>query len=471
MMKRIVYSLMVLALLMAAAGPISAQAAFAYNVAFSTTIAYMNVGDATAVDVNVLLYTSPDDTSPDTVAQPDLPMGGATQVLVGSMVGGTFNGAAILTADQPMAATMAQLPPSLSVEPRSRNTPLSNGFSAGTETTVIPTILKRFGPFQQITKLGIQNAGGSEVQVTVRFFGASPTAITSRTYTIDPGAGQHIDVASISQLPGGFSGSALVETTGGFVVASAMELDANGYGSKAFEGVSGGFNTVWMPSALCRYSGAQTSNYAIQNVSTTTNANVTVTWSNGRTVTRNGVAPFTKVSVNGCDGGNRNGFIGSAKITSTQPIVVMGKVGGGGLSTAFVGFTDGAPKVSLPFVRWADNTRFNNGTMNRSNISIQNVGTSTITGNIVVKYVNPNGQVAGTHTITTDVAPGGKVNTNPTNAGLTLFGCQNSCTVLGGGAIIEGPAGSSLAVIERVSAAVPSNGQRVGEDTNGIPFP
>lgn len=470
MLKKIAYGLIILALMMVSAGPMSARAAFAYNVAFSTTIAYQNVGDDTASDINVLLYDSPTDTTPDNWHAPVLPAGGSTQVLVGDIVGGTFNGAAVLTADQPMAATLVQVPPALGTEPRSRNTPVSNGFSNGSETVMIPTILKNYGQFRQITKLGIQNAGGSAVDVTLKIFGTSTTPVTTRTYNLQPNAGQHVDIASISQLANGFSGSATVETVGGSIVASAMELDANGYGSKAFEGVTSGSLTNYMPTALCRYNG-QTSYYAIQNVSTTDNANITVRWSNGRTVTRNGVRPFNKVSISGCESSNPSRFLGSATITSNQPIVVMGKIQGGGLTTAHVGFAEGVAKVALPYVRWANNTRYNSGLMSRSYIAIQNVGSTRITGPITVKYVNPNGQVVGTHTITTGVNPGGKVNTTASNAGLSEFGCQNSCTTFGGGVIIEGPAGSQLAVVERVLTTVPSTGERAGEDTNGIPYP
>lgn len=477
MSKRLMYSLIILAVLTAMVGPSTAKAAFAYNVAFTTFIAYQNTGDATATDVNILLYSGPDDTVADSVPQNPLAAGASTLIGVGTLIGGTFNGSAVLTADQPMAATMVQTPPALGNEPRMRNVLLSNGFSSGTEIVMIPTVHKRYQNIRQITKFAVQNAGGSPVEVTIKFFGTSVNPIYSFSRTIQANAGLHVDPGTISNtnIPSGFTGSVKIETVGGSIVAGAMELDSNGYGAKAFEGVGEGGSPVYMPSALCRYrAGAnviQTTYYAIQNTDPTFPANITIRWSNGRTVTKNNVAPYTKAAVSGCEGGNPNGFIGSATITSNRPVIALGKVTGGGVTTAFIGFTSGTSKIALPYVMYANTARYNNGTMGRSNIAVQNIGPTRITGPVTIKYINPSGIVEGTHTILTGIAPGAKVNSNAANAGLTIFGCQNSCTTFGGGVVVEGPAGSQLAVINRVSNTVPSTGERNAEDMNGIPFP
>jgi hypothetical protein len=310
--------------------------------------------------------------------------------------------------------------------------------------------------------------------------------ITSRSQELQSGAGWHIDASDISQLTAGFIGSAVVKTTGGSIVAGVMEMDSTNYYNKAYEGVGVGSSTVYMPSALCNFNASgkiQNSYYAIQNTSDTTATNITVNWSNGNTTTVNNVQPFTKAVVAGCSGGNTSGFLGSATITSKDasdnpiPVIGLGKVSGGGLSTAFVGFSSGVKKVALPYIRWAKNTKWVTGTMQRANLAIQNVGSAPITGVITVKYINPDGTLAGSHPIDTTTLPGGnlavggKVNSNPPAAGLTEFGCQNNCTTYGGGAIVEGPTGSELAVIARLTSYVPLTGARVGEDTNGVPHP
>jgi hypothetical protein len=353
---------------------------------------------------------------------------------------------------------------------------MSNGFKEGSQNMLIASVLKNAFSKQQYTIFGVQNAGGSPVQVTFEFYSDSATPVHSFTQTIQPGAGFPVDTGNISQLGSTFSGSAVLKTSGGSIVASAMELDNNDYGSKAFEGVGQGATTVYMPSALCKFNAGsgviQSTNYAVQNTDPSNNANITVTWSNGNTITKTDIPPFNKAVFNGCEGGNPDGFLGAATITSNRPVVALGKVAGGGLSTAFIGFTAGTDESALPYVRWAKDDNWFAGTMQRATLAIQNIGSGPITGNIIVSYINPDGTVAGTHTIpVTNMQVGEKVNSNPTNAGLSEFGCHNDCTSFGGGAVVEGPGGSELAVLARLTSYVPASGQRVGEDTNALPFP
>ena len=147
----------------------------------------------------------------------------------------------------------------------------------------------------------------------------------------------------------------------------------------------------------------------------------------------------------------------------------MGKAAGAGLSTAYIGFSSGSQNIALPYVRWTNQTDFNAGSGQRVNIAIQNVGSSAVTGNITVKYVDRTGAVSGTHTITTDLQPGDKANSNATNAGLSDFGYYGGGQY-GGGAIITGPSGSELAAIARVATYVTATGAVVGEDYNGMVY-
>jgi hypothetical protein len=281
-------------------------------------------------------------------------------------------------------------------------------------------------------------------------------------------------LGTITQLGSSFNGSVTITAIddggsagSGSVVATVMELSTNGAGASAFEGVSTGSDTVYMPSALCNAFGGQNSAYAVQNTSTSTPAAVTITYSNGATSNAN-IGPGNKQSFQTCDAtGMTSGFSGSATITATgADVIAIGKVFGLGLSTAFVGANAGVSDIALPYVRWATDTNYNNGTQQRTNIAIQNVGASTVTGNIVVRYLNKDGVEVGTHTITADLAVGAKVNSNPTNAGLTEFGVSGG--VFGGGVIIDGPDGSELVAIARVQSKVVANGQTAAEDYNGL---
>jgi hypothetical protein len=224
-----------------------------------------------------------------------------------------------------------------------------------------------------------------------------------------------------------------------------------------------------MPSALCNAFGGQNSAYAVQNTSTTTSANVTVTYSNGMTQNAN-IPAGGKSSFISCNAGLPAGFSGSATVTSTGPdIVAIGKVYGTGLSTAFVGAFSGADTLAMPYVRWGTDANYNAGIHQRTNLAIQNVGGAPVTGDVVVQYLDKNGVISGTHTITADIPVGGKVNSNPTNAGLAQFGMYPDGS-FGGSVLITGPGGSQLVAIARVQSVVPGV-EVVGEDYNALPVP
>jgi len=273
--------------------------------------------------------------------------------------------------------------------------------------------------FRSHTKFSVQNVGSASTTATISFIDTSATTVHQFSQVLQPGAGVHVDAATITQLGTSFNGSVYVETTGGSIVTSAMELAFDPWvAGKAFEGVGQGSMNIYMPSALCNYGTySQTAYYAVQNTSLTTPTTVRVTYSNGL-FTEQSVGLGAKASFSTCDHASMpSGFIGSATITSTATnIVAIGKVSDGTSTSAFNGFSEGFRYSSLPYVRWATNTNYFSGYMQRTYIAIQNVGGSTITGNIVVKYIDRDGVVVGTHTITDDVPVGEKVNSNPSNA-------------------------------------------------------
>lgn len=271
------------------------------------------------------------------------------------------------------------------------------------------------------------------------------------------------------EIPAGFNGSLQVfatkdETTeGANVVASALELSITGTGAYAFEGASDFATTIYMPSALCKFNGVQTSSYAVQNT-TAGNVDVTVEYAGGGTAGPVTLAAGAKQSFNACDV-NASGYIGSAVITATGDIVAMGKVFGGGLSTAFLGFNNGVAQVALPYVRWTTAHWFD-GTRQRAYIAIQNVGASLDAGEVTVKYYDKTGALVGTDTLGA-IAAGAKANSNAGNIGAAAaeFGYYTDGT-FGGSAIVEGPTGAQLAVIVRVQSRVGADS--VAEDYSGI---
>lgn len=476
-MKKVLFPLMmVLALVMAAAMPQVALAG-AYGTTFTTSITYQNVGSATTSDLRILFFSSPDDTTPIEIERPDLAPNASTSLFIGGLseIGAGFQGSAVMVSDQPMLATMVQIPQDATGAVRNR--PLSNGFSAGSGQVLIATVLKNM--FDQTTRFAVQNAGGSPTQVTIRFINTEANEVHSFSETIEPQAALHVDAGQISQLGSVFNGSAVISAAaGGEIVASAMELNVAGTGASAFEGVSQGATTYYMPSALCQAFGGQSTSYAVQNTSLTTSTSVTVTYYNlsGNQVATHTktVGPGAKQSFPACDApGMPTNFNGSAVVHSTSTeVVAIGKAFGLGLSTAFIGAAGGHSELALPYVRWATDANWlaSNDRGQRTFLAIQNIGSNTIpAGQITIDYISPTGQVLGSHTYNQPLGPGIKFNSNPTNGGLTEFGYAGGG--FGGGAVVRGPAGAELAVIARVASRIPSTGGQVSEDYNGMPLP
>jgi hypothetical protein len=332
--------------------------------------------------------------------------------------------------------------------------------------------------FNTTSRFSIQNAADGAVDITVKLYRVGETAPTA-TLTennIPAGAAKYYDAGAISELGGSFDGSAVVTavktgtSTPADIVGSVLELQTANVGVRAFEGVpsTAAANTVYMATALCKVAGT-TSAYAVQNTSPTDAANVTVNYSNGATQSDT-IPAGGKKSFSSCTAGVPDGFSGAAKIMSVgAPIVVIGKVGGNNRFTAFLGETSGSAKLALPYVRWS-NTKFDSGQYQRAQIAIQNIADTDVS-NVKVRYLNKLGTEVGVHTISS-IAAGAKANSNATSAGgsieLTEFGNPeaNPGGGFGGSVIIEGPAGSKLIAVVRISSNTTTG--VVAEDYNGI---
>jgi hypothetical protein len=463
-------AVLIAALLSLLSASLASAQTTAYATSFTTSITYQNVGTATAH--SSLTYFAENSSTPINTSLADLAANAGASVFVGSVsqVSPGFKGSAVLSSDQPLVATLVQIPASTSSV---KNRPLSNGFSAGAASVRLATVLKN--QFNTTTVFSVQNAGSAAVNFTVNLIPVSGSTISIAVSGLPAGAAKYFDMGTLSQITAAsFNGSATItsSTSGAALVATAMELSTNGRAVSAFEGVTGGAAKVYMPSALCNFnvSGQPTNSaYAIQNVGSAA-TNITVSFSSGKTVTVNNVAAGAKTSVQGCAGGNANGFSGSATITASSGIIVaVGKVSGAGISSAFLGATAGASKLALPYVRWSQ-SQFTTGARQRAFIAIQNIGSATLPGgSITVKYVDVNGTTVGTHTISAAVAAGAKVNSNPFILGAPAaeFGYAVAGK-FGGGAIVQGPAGSQLVAVVRVQSFVPAFNETVGEDYNGI---
>lgn len=453
----------------------STASAQAYTTSFTTSVTYQNVGTATA-NISMQFYPQGSGTAV-TLAVSPLAAKAGTSVFLGnvSSVNAGFVGSAVLSADQPVVATMVQVPQGSATV---KNRPLANGFSSGAAKYLIATVLKN--KFNTTTKFSVQNVDTEALNLTVTFYSADTAAapVAKTVAALPAGSASYFDAGAIAELPAGFNGSAQItakkaDGTPGNVVAAALELSTNGPAASAFEGISTSSAKYYMASAVCNYQGSSSA-YAVQNTGDdgAADASVTVTYNNGKTETQT-IAVGKKASFLGCTPGNPAGFLGSAVIQATgNKIVAVGKVTGGGLSTAFLGAAQGAPKLALPYVRWTQAGY--NGTAGRQRvfIAIQNVGSANLAaGTVKVQYLDRDGKLVGTDTMGA-IAQNAKVNSNANNvAGGAEFGWYGGSN-FGGSVIIEGPAGSQLTAIARVKSNTSNTATatEVGEDYNAIPI-
>jgi hypothetical protein len=479
MMKgRIISVVSILTIIVMMALP-SVSFAQAYTTSFSTSITYQNIGTGPA-SITINFY-SEGNATPTPITLDPLPQNAGTSVAVGSLsqLTSVFKGSAVLSSDQPLAATLVQVPQGTG---NVKNRPLSNGFTTGSPQMLIATVLKN--KFDSNSIISIQNVDTAGADLSVVFINAdNPAQTWTDTVTNLPsGAAKYYDLGSISSiggttLPTSFNGSVKVSakqtgtSNSGAIVASVMELNITARGASAFEGVATGSNTVYMPSAMCLFGGVQSSAYAVQNTDASNVASVTVAYNNGNTETAD-IQPGAKHSFPGCNAGNSAGYIGSSTITSTGgQIVAIGKITGGGLSTAFVGASAGSAKLALPYVRWTT-ANWTNGTRQRTYIAIQNIGTTPVAaGNVTITYLDKTGAITGIDTIINAIDPGAKTNSNPSNVGSAAaeFGYVGG---YGGSAIVQSSnASDKLVVIARVESYVPTTTETVAEDYNGIVAP
>ncbi len=520
----------------------TAQAATnAYDAKYVTSISYMNVGTEPA-NLNLTFY---DAGSATTVNYQLLDTNGAARVIPSmasaslsvsavSSLTSTARYGAVVTSNQPLIATMMQVANDSVI----RTQPISNGFRASdaSGTIVLPSAMKSCFSDELTTRFSIQNAGASslsDVTFSLKWPNGNDAYTVPSPLTLAAGDVQHFDLASITvgstpagvTLPTGcdFNGSAVISSATGSLVATAVELSTVNKYANSFEGMPGttadGALTLYFPSAMCRVNygdGEQSSSYAIQNLNTTTAADIDVAFtyqiraSNGslgavqnRTLSLT-IPAGAKGSIPGCDTsknavGNTNNAtgnampaaaVGSAVVTSNRKVVGLQKISGGGISAATPAIISGGSKVYTPFVRYTVSCFSASPTAagcrgesrQRTLFAVQNIGGAA--AKIKMTLYNYLGEVVGTYTTPSTVAAGAKISLNPTSAtpvspGTTASLNEFGYTFLSGNMIYSGSAvfesldsagttpTSSIAVVTRVLSQTPLG--QTGDDYNGTP--
>lgn len=245
---------------------------------------------------------------------------------------------------------------------------------------------KRVGAQQGITwqtGFQVQNLSTARAWVTIQFYNAQGQIVA--TIPNDPIPGQSSKTYfPIPSIPAGFQGSAVI--TADQQVAAILNITGNNFAySESVLGISNPTNNVRLPLIQRNNNGFSTW-IAVQNAGTS-DARVEIQFTpgpeagNAYTMPPQNIPSGASLIIDQATQdqlGPR--FIGSATLTSNQPLaVVVNQTGTGNFKTllAYSGFSAGSSKVILPLVQQA-NAGFFTG------IAVQNSGTTS--AEVVINY-------------------------------------------------------------------------------------
>jgi hypothetical protein len=227
------------------------------------------------------------------------------------------------------------------------------------------------------TGFQVQNLGTAQANITVTYYNQDGSVAASVADTIAAGGSK--TYYPLTAVPDGFNGSVVI-TSDQPVAAIANELgNAGAYGA-SYAGFSAGATEVNLP-LIMRANGGFDTWFNVQNAGTA-DANVTVTYTPGAhgtpytemaTIKPGAAHTFDQAGLTAL--GTR--FVGSAKVTSNQPVVATCNQVGPTTLLAYDGFTGGSMMPSFPLVN-ALNAGYVTG------IQIMNIGTAST--DVTVSY-------------------------------------------------------------------------------------
>jgi hypothetical protein len=339
-----------------------------------------------------------------------------------------FNGSAVVSSDQPLAAITNVLTSDM------LGGASYSGATAGATTVNLPLIMKQ--NFNYSTWFNIQNAGSSAADITVAFSG-QPTC--NQTATIQPGAAATFDQLTHSCLPAGYVGAATVTnaSTNQPLVAVVMEILSGGKSLLAYNGFTSAeaSNTPVMPLVSTGWFGSFTG-IQIQNTGgSATDVTVSYTPSAGFpgaacTDTKN-IPANSSVSFFVPAGTCGASFVGAAKVsanTASQALVaIVNQINtGNATSSAYAGINpgQGSSNVSLPLIMDRNFGYF-------TGIAVANVGASATDINCTFTGTGYTASATG-------VAPGAALTNVQLNQIASGYVGSATCTATGGDAKIAG---------------------------------
>lgn len=432
-MKRPIFLLLVIIIVLTLAVPSRTQAQTPVVPTWNSSIFYYNP-TANPGELQVTYFDATGATA-GTSQNIAVRAHGSGEIFVGETSAAATTSSAVLASSVPMMAVYEQ---SRSLQDPNYGRLLYTAFDQdqGDDTLYVPDFVFDTKGYQ--TRVGVQNVDvNGPTDVNLAFFNSSGNEVTvtnSSTTGLPYNASWVFNKADILFPGDSFNGSLVINAPGGSrqIVAAVEQWQADGRRDYAFEAVPAKETSskVFMSSMQCRYSrGGQTTYYIIQNAG---DANTTVTVraydeakrvaiGTGPTTVPVGVGttlmPSQKVVFSACSIPGTAFKSGSAVIESSngEELAVIGKViGSDGLTTTFSGKNAGHTRVILPYVVWVSNILKGY----RTTISVMNVGGGNAT-NVHAKYYQLDGTLLKDIRLTPTnkpLLPNFRISTNPSSA-------------------------------------------------------
>ncbi len=344
-----------------------------------------------------------------------IPANGSYFVYVGGLPIASGAYAAQVSCDQPVVAIA-------NTTSSSGNAASYEGFDSSNvaSTLFVPGLYKNY--YGYTSNATVQNASSSVITVTMEIYPlGSSTPITTPTITgLAPGASKSFDLSTISIPNGAYSGRILADGP----VAAVVNIWSSSGEQYAYDAVPSGASKIYAPVLMKSYYGFNTA-LTIQNTQAATGV-ITVTYSTSLVVTRT-IPGYSSVLLYTPNEPLPMGWIGSAKVESTVPIIALINEGSSQRRAgSYLGIANATSEAFAPIV-------LKNYYGFSTSITCQNVGDNPT--NIQVTYSNSYVQ-----TSPTPVPPNGTIVFYQPN----VSGLPNG---FNGSATITAPSGQPIACV------------------------
>lgn len=271
-----------------------------------------------------------------------------------------------------------------------------DGFSAGSTNSYVPMLFKNAYGGTYDAALYVQNVDSvNTANIAINYYDNTGALSCTVNDTVSPLASKGYWLPSQGCLPDGWVGGVKIVSDRSIVAVGRPHIGAQ---ITTYNGFTTGGATSYVPMLFKNaYGGSYDAAYYVQNLSSTTTANITIKYYDSAgalsCTVLDSVAPLaSKGYWTPSVGCLTDGWVGGAVITSSQSIVAVGRPHVGSQITTYASFPAGSGGMYLPMMF---NEAF--GGSYDSALYVQNTS-STTAANVVLSFYDVNGNLKCTKT-------------------------------------------------------------------------